>query len=155
MEKNLTYSEAKIKMENWCAYQERCSFEIRTKLYLFGISEEHTEKMLAELIETRFVDDVRFAEAYTQGKFNIKRWGKIKIRQHLKQKRIDNSLILKALDIIDPEKYLECIDHLILKKAKDFKSNLSFYQKKAKIHQYLGSKGFEFDLIESQMEGKI
>lgn len=144
-----------MKLEAWCAYQERCSFEVHTKMQTYGLADEQGVKLLEELKKNRFVDDARFAEAFVQGKFNIKRWGRIKIRQHLKQKRISNEMIAKAFAILDDEAYLQCIDRLIEKKLKDIKPELGSYQKKAKIHQFLASRGFEFDLVEDMLRGKV
>lgn len=155
MEKALTYTEAKIKLEAWCAYQERCSYEVLHKLQSLGVSDEWSVKLLSELKNNRFVDDARFAEAFVQGKFTIKRWGRIKIRQHLKQKRISNELIAKAFEVLDDEAYMLCIDRLIDKKLRELKPDLGAYQKKAKIHQFLASRGFEFDLIEDVLRERV
>ncbi len=149
MKKNLSYLEAKVKIESWCAYQERCQFEVSNKLGSFGLSYELTQQLIAELITTNFVNEERFAEAYVSGKFRIKRWGKIKIKQHLKAKFISTYSIDKALKQISKDDYQESIRKLILKKAHDFKVTDSEYQKKAKIHNYLASKGYEFQDIEN------
>lgn len=146
--KKITFLQAKAKMEAWCAYQERCQFEVSNKLKTFGLSYEQVDQLIAELIATRFIDEERFAEAYVSGKFRIKRWGKVKIKQHLKAKQVSNYSIEKALKTIPREDYLATILALILKKQKDLKTSGSLYQKKAKVFQYLQSKGYEFGDIE-------
>ena len=146
--KKITFLQAKAKMEAWCAYQERCQYEVSSKLKTMGLGYEQIDQLIADLIANRFIDEERFAEAYVSGKFRIKRWGKVKIKQHLKAKQISSYSIEKALKTIPREEYLETIMALIRKKQKDLKSSDSPYQKKAKVFQYLQSKGYEFGDIE-------
>ncbi|MGV3630719.1 MAG: regulatory protein RecX [Bacteroidota bacterium] len=146
--KKITFLQAKVKMEAWCAYQERCQFEVSNKLKGLGLGYEQISQLIAELISTNFIDEERFAEAYVSGKFRIKRWGKVKIKQHLKAKQISKYSIEKALKTISREDYLATILSLIRKKQKDLKASDSPYQKKAKVFQYLQSKGYEFGDIE-------
>lgn len=149
MAKIYTYLEAKIKIEYWCAYQERCQFEVNQKLKSWGLKHDTIQQLVAELISSNFVDEERFAEAYVSGKFRIKRWGKIKIRQHLKAKYISDYSIDKAIKQISQEDYQNTLSMLIRKKAMDFKATDTEYRQKAKIHTYLGGKGYEFEQIES------
>ncbi len=139
------YKEIKIKIENWCAYQDRCSFEVREKLKNFDLSNEENQKMIDELIASNFIDDNRFASSFVSGKFRIKNWGKIKITHHLKQKRIPKELILSAINEIEDDEYQEIIVKLISKKKKEIKTKLSEYEVKSKVFNYLISKGFELE----------
>lgn len=152
MNKSITYLEAKVKLEAWCAYQERCQYEVSNKLKALGLNYELTQQLISELISSNFINEERFAEAYVSGKFRIKRWGKIKIKQHLKAKFISSYSIEKGLKQISNEDYQATIQKLITKKALDFKATDSEYQKKAKIHNYLASKGYEFNDIENGWE---
>ncbi len=144
-----TYSflEAKAKIEAYCAYQERCHFEIETKLQSWGIVGEQQNQLIADLIVNRFLDEERFAEAFVSGKFRIKRWGRIKIRQHLKQKHISEYSIKKGMSCIDLEEYYATIKYLIERKTADLSKEKDPWQKKAKVIRYLASKGFEQNLI--------
>lgn len=147
----MTYSEAKVKIESWCAYQERCQFEVNQKLLAFGLARVERDSLISDLISTSFIDEERFAEAFVSGKFRIKRWGKVKIKMHLKQKFISNYSIDKALKQIETKNYSDTAISLVEKKMKDLKEKYSAYEKKAKIHQYLSSKGYEFEVIENAL----
>lgn len=142
-----SFLQAKTKIEAYCAYQERCQFEVSKKLHEWGIVGEQQDQLIADLISNRFLDEERFAEAFASGKFRIKKWGKIKIRQHLKQKHISDYSIKKALNSIDMEEYDVTIRSLIEKKANELLKEKDAWQKKAKLVRYLSSKGFEQDLI--------
>jgi regulatory protein len=108
---------------------------------------EDQEAILAHLISHNFLNEERFAEAYTSGKVNIKKWGKIKIKQHLSQKRISDYSIKKALENIDLEAYSRNISSLAEKKYYSLSKEPNSYKKKTKIYRYFASKGYETDLF--------
>src|SRR5690606_6510429 len=85
----LTRLQARQKIERYCAYQERSQKEVRNKLYELGLKNSaDVEELISELIQSNFINEERFARAYTLGKFRMKLWGRIKISQGLKQKGI-------------------------------------------------------------------
>ncbi|TKC01572.1 RecX family transcriptional regulator [Pedobacter cryotolerans] len=137
---------ALLKAESWCAYQERSQQEARNKLYEYGLHQNEVEDLITELIVTNFLNEERFAMAYVSGKFNIKKWGKIKIKQGLKLKKVPDRLIQKALNSIDGDKYLANILATAEKKLKVL-AEKDPLKKKYKLITYLQSKGFEKDLI--------
>lgn len=138
--------EAKQKLEAYCAYQERCELEIRKKLNSWRMYAEDIEILIADLIVNRFLNEERFAEAYVSGKTNIKRWGRIKIKQELKLRKISDYSINKAINAIDSEVYWNNLLHLTEKKIALTKEKDS-YKKRAKVYSFLASKGYETDLI--------
>lgn len=137
---------ALIKAESWCAYQERSQQEVRNKLYEYGLHQNEVEELLAELIVTNFLNEERFAMAYVSGKVNIKKWGRIKIKQGLKFKKVPDKLIQKALNSIDGEKYLANLLATAEKKIRVLNEKDPI-KKKYKLITYLQTKGFEKDLI--------
>ncbi len=142
----MTQREAIEKMAKYCAYQERCQFEVRTKLFGSGLSNDEIENVICDLIEQKFLDELRFSKAFVKGKFNTKSWGKLKIKQHLKQKKISNSCINKALDEISNEDYFNKLNGLIKKKNKLLVTD-NEYTRKQKIGRYLIGKGFESEIV--------
>jgi regulatory protein len=137
---------ALAKAEHYCAYQERAQQEIRDKLYEWGLWSNDVEELISELIQTNFLNEERFTQAYVSGKFNIKHWGKIKIKQGLKLKRIPDKMIQRALNSIDHDEYLKTIQSLAEKKAPLIKEKDAF-KHQYKLVSYLMGKGFERDLI--------
>lgn len=137
---------ALIKAESWCAYQERAQQEVRDKLYEYGLHQNEVEELITELIVTNFLNEERFAMAYVSGKVNIKKWGRIKIKQGLKFKKVPDKLIQKALNSIDGEKYVANLLATAEKKIKVL-TEKDPIKKKYKLITYLQTKGFEKDLI--------
>ncbi len=141
-----TPKQAKLKAENYCAYQERSQQEVRDKLYLWGLHHDEVEEVIAELISDNFLNEERFAVAYAQGKLRMKGWGKIKIKHHLKSKKVSDPLIKIALNKIDTQEYINIFEDIILKKSGKELSKLSALEKQ-KLIRHLQSKGFENELI--------
>jgi len=144
--KIFTPQQAKQKAESYCAYQERAQQEVRDKLYEWGLHQNDVEPIISTLIEENFLNEERFAKAYALGKFRMKGWGKIKIKQHLKSKRVSDPLIRIALREIQPEEYAEKLEQTLNKRLKKPISLLSFIEK-SKLRAFLLSKGFEQDII--------
>ncbi|MCR9172156.1 MAG: RecX family transcriptional regulator [bacterium] len=144
--------EAKTKLEALCAYQERCSQELDRKMRTWGLDQEDRDALLADLIANNFLSEERFADAYVSGKVNIKRWGKIKIRQHLKQKAISDYSIKKALTGIEDEVYFGNLKRLAEYKYSTLKGP-DDYNKKVKLYRYLSGKGYETEFVRKVVEG--
>jgi regulatory protein len=134
------------KAGHYCAYQERSQQEVRDKLYEWGLWPEAVENIIVRLIGDGFLNEERFAKAYATGKFRQKAWGKIKIKQGLKLKRVPDVLIKKALNGINYDDYLETLRIIVEKKSTLLNEN-NAYKRRYKLQQYALGRGFENDLI--------
>ena len=137
---------ALMKMQSWCAYQERCQQDARTKLFELGLWPEAVENIIVKLIEDNFLNEERFATAFARGKFTIKKWGRIKIKQELKQKRVGDYCLKKAMQQIDETEYMATLKKLIDSKRKLIKEK-SLIKLNYKLMNYVLSKGYEKDLV--------
>ena len=144
--KPLHYADAKAKAMAYSAYQERSLQQVRDKLAEWGQEPDAIERMLGELQTENFLNEERFARAYAGGKFRIKRWGRYKILQGLKQHRVPEAIQKKALTEIDPDAYWESLLHLLEKKNSSTREK-DPYTRKNKLAQYAISKGYESDLV--------
>ena len=137
---------ALAKAEHYCAYQERSQQEVRNKLYEWGLYPNMVENVITLLIAGNFLNEERFANAYTRGKFNQKGWGKNKIKQGLKFKKVSDPLIKKALQSINGDDYLQML-HKVIEKKSALLSEKEPYKRRYKLQQYALSRGYENDLI--------
>jgi len=137
---------AYAKAEHYCAYQDRSQQEVRDKLYEWGLWPEAVENIITTLIGENFLNEERFAKAYARGKFNQKAWGKIKIKQGLKFKKVPDVLIKKALQDIDHDDYMLALQNVLTKKAGTV-TEKDPYKRKYKLQQYALGRGYESDLI--------
>lgn len=151
----LTSEQALVKIQKYCAYQERCHKEVSDKLYGFGLWKDQVDAIIYHLIQDNFLNEERFAEAYVSGKFRFKHWGKTKIKLKLKEKKVSDHCIKKGLSQIEDEEYEATIKMLMNKKEPDYSKKYNGYELKTKLIKYLLQKGFEYDKIKSQIKEKF
>ena len=144
--KSLNKVEALAKLQAYCAYQDRCHQEVRSKLLDLGIYGADLEDIIADLIAENFLNEERFARSYARGKLRIKNWGKVRIKQELGRRRISTYCVRKAMEELDEEDYMGHLRALIEKRSKQEKEKNPF-KRKAKIAQYAIRKGFESYLV--------
>lgn len=141
---------AEARIKNWCAYQERSQHETRLKLHSFGLTTEDADLIISRLISDNFLNEERFALAFAGGKFRIKHWGRNKIKVELKQHRISDYLVNKALRSIDGDEYEKIMNTIIEKKLRSL--NTADRRKKYyAVLSYAVSRGFESDLVSAQL----
>jgi len=141
-----TIKETTKKIQSYCTIQDRCQWEVEKKMKEWGVSEIIIENILTDLILEKFVDEQRFTESFCRGKFRIKRWGKVKIKNELKIKKISNNCIDKGLLQIEKKEYMKVLKDLYIKKRDSLKDTNQFIRK-GKIAKHLQQKGFESNLI--------
>ena len=131
----------------YCQYQERCHSEVMTKLKEMECTTDEADEYIAWLISENILNEERFARAFARGKFRMLGWGKTKIKQHLKQKKVSDYCIRKGLSEIDETEYDEKLNKFAEKKQKELKSEKNQPTKKKKIYNFLIQKGYERDLV--------
>ncbi len=145
--KTLTPSQAKPKIEKFCAYQERSHQQVKRKLQGYGLNGMDADILLVELMHANFLNEERFAMAYARGKFKIKGWGKAKIKQGLKREGVGEKLIQQALASLGMDDYLDTLNTLATKKWPLIKG-ASHIEKVFKLKRYLLGKGYDFEAID-------
>ncbi|MGF1584557.1 MAG: regulatory protein RecX [Bacteroidales bacterium] len=154
LKKTITHAEALDKARKLCAAEEKCRFDIRKKLFDWGVSSGDTEKIINELVADKFLDEWRFARLFAVGKFHNNKWGKIKISYELLRKNIAKNTIEDALRRIDDEEYAEVLRKELLKKQRSIPTDDN-QELKEKLHRFASSKGYEYDIIEKVLDDLI
>ncbi|GAB3227714.1 RecX family transcriptional regulator [Algoriphagus aestuariicola] len=145
--KSWSLGEAKGKLETYCAYQERCQWEVRRKLYEKGIKGDSAEELISEMISSDFLNEERFARSFARGKFRLRHWGKMRIARELKLRQISPACIRLGLSEIDPEEYYDMLLNQAEKKWEKT-TEMEPTKKRYKVVAYLMAKGFEQDLVQ-------
>ncbi|MDC8098909.1 regulatory protein RecX [Chryseobacterium rhizosphaerae] len=149
--KSFTFDEIKMKLVNYCVYQDRCHAEVEQKMREFLLIEEAKEEIILYLLKENYLNEERFTRSYIRGKFYIKHWGKNKIKLNLKQKQISEKLINMCFDEIYEDDYVKTITRIY----EDYfskQTGLKEYQRKSKTIKYLMSRGFEYEKINDIFE---
>lgn len=142
------------KIKHYCAYQERSQWEVRNKLIELHVYGLDLENVMVELISENYLNEERFARQLARGKFNLKQWGKAKIKQALKQHHVSDYCIKAGLSEIDDTDYHRTLYKLAEQKWDSLNKEKNKFNKMAKTRNFLLQKGFETDLIHIWLQQK-
>lgn len=148
MKRQMSPAAALSRLQEMCARAEHCSSEIAAKLARWQIEPDVSRKIIDSLVDNRFVDDNRFAGAYTTDKLRFSGWGRYKIIRGLAAKRIPRQAVDKALERIDPEEYRQVCRHLLIVKARSIREG-NTREGKTKLFRFGAARGFEPALVAS------
>lgn len=144
---SFTVEEIREKLAHYCAYQDRCHWDVEKKMKEFTLIPEARDKIFIYLIQNNFLNEERFTRSFVRGKFYQKDWGRLKIRKELRFRNIPDKLTDEAMNEIDEKDYSKTLKKLFDKKSDSLKSERESFKKKAKIRNYLLQKGYESELI--------
>lgn len=142
----MTADEVLYKLAARCSVSEQCMSDIEAKLAKFDLPEEEKIRILRHLVEEKYVNDERYAEAYVRDKYRFNKWGRIKIAQGLRMKGIDRESIEAAMEAIDEQEYLNILRELLKSKRKSTYGK-NDYEVNGKLIRFATSRGFEFAAI--------
>lgn len=145
-QKSYTVQEATLKLMQYCAYRDRSQKEVEEKLREMRMIPQACEQIIIKLMQENFLNEERYARSFVRGKFRIKKWGRIKIKQELKFKEIGSPLIKIALSEIDEKEYYKTLVELAEKKVVLIKEKDPF-KKRQKLANYLLQKGYESSMV--------
>jgi len=153
LKKTVTTEQAYQKLKHYCAYQDRCHSEVKTKAFLLGMKKAEVEELTAKLIDEGCLNEERFARSFAGGKFRMKQWGRIKIKSELKTKQISYYCIAAALNEIDENNYKETLHRLAAKRWRSIKGpGTNLFVKMTKTRDYLLLKGYESALVANEIK---
>lgn len=141
-----TIKQAIQKLEHYCAYQDRCHEEVIQKLRSMKMDQDEIDQIIVQLIADNFLNEERFACSYARGKHRIKHWGKIRIVNELKFRKISQYNINLALKEITTEEY-EATFHNLAERNWESIRELNPLKKRKKFCDYVLRKGFESNLV--------
>jgi regulatory protein len=144
--RQLTYEQALTRITSLCSASEYCIHDINEKLYRWGISNTDSERIIDYLLDEKYIDEARYAQAYTNDKLRFSHWGRIKIKSMLRMKHISDRDINNAFDNISEEEYESILRDIIKGKAKS-EGDAEDYASRAKIIRFALQRGFEMGEI--------
>jgi regulatory protein len=138
----MSYKEALTYAMNLCSRQERCRSEVTGKLVSRGLSGTEIEAVLNALVKENYIDESRYAGSFVRDKIRFNKWGKVKIRYLLQQKKLPEPLIADALDAVDEEWYESILKEELLKKYRSIKGGKAS-DLRGKLYRFALQRGFE------------
>lgn len=146
-QKIYTLKEATIKLEVYCAYQERCHKEVNQKLREMRMIPKAVDIIILHLLKYNFLNETRFTQAYARGKFNHKKWGKQRIVRELRYRDISKYNIDLGLKEITDEDYENTFNELAQKRYFQLNTENNLQKKRKKLADYLLYRGWESFLV--------
>jgi len=135
-----------LRMCNLCARSEKCEFDIEQKLNKLEIDDESKDEIIEYLKVNNYINNQRYTDAFVNDKFKFNKWGKQKIRQYLKFKRIETIFVEKSLNNLNEDDYVNILTEILRSKRKQIKDE-NEYKVMQKLVNHAISKGFEIDLV--------
>lgn len=147
MRKALSAKAALLRLEELCSRSEQCSWDLRQRLFRWGVDPESHDEVIDSLMERRFVDDRRFAAAYVRDKYRFDRWGRLKIVRGLMAKRMPRSVIDSALEEIDVKEYARNCYQVMKSKLKGLPDDADAFTLRQRLLRFSAGRGYEPSLI--------
>ena len=110
------------------------------------MDQDEIDQIIVQLIADNFLNEERFACSYARGKHRIKHWGKIRIVNELKFRKISQYNINLALKEITTEEY-EATFHNLAEQNWESIRESNPLKKRKKFCDYVLRKGFESNLV--------
>ena len=128
-----------------CSRREYCTSDVQKKAEkaLEGDKEKAAE-ILDVLIGEKYVDDLRYSEAYAREKSSISGWGEVKIRYMLSAKGISKDIIVQALTQIDSQRAELRLEKLLENKYRTLKDDPQW---KFKLLRFALGRGYSYDEV--------
>ncbi|MNC18642.1 Regulatory protein RecX [compost metagenome] len=123
----------------------RTAMEMTRRLRQKEIGETIIAEVVQRLQQERFLDDPLYAKQWAEQRIANQRKGKMWIRQELREKGIDKTLISEALENITPEQELESALETGRKKWNLIRGDAS--DKRRKTGAFLMRRGFSGDMV--------
>lgn len=146
MKEKYSDNEALYKAEAYCTSAEHCVFDVQAKLELWNVAEEYRTKIIEHLKAEKYIDEQRYCVSFVRDKYRFNQWGRVKIIQALRLKRIPSDRITESLEAIDEEEYFSILSSLIEHKKKSIKARTE-YERNGKLIRFAISRGFEMEVI--------
>jgi regulatory protein len=134
------------KLRTICSRQEKAPADIISFLKKWDVDSSQHQQVIGKLRSEKFIDDRRYATAFTKDKIKFEHWGFVKIRLMLNQKGIDRKITDEVIKEIDRMEYRAMIGKELDKKRKSIKGTP--YEIWAKLARYGSSKGYAMEDME-------
>lgn len=128
-----------------CARSEKSSGDAMRLMRTWGVPEGERQGVLQKLIDQRFIDDRRYAEAYTREKSSLAGWGRKKIALQLRAKGVVREIVDEVLASLDSDEQSERLVDKLQRKLRSTKA-ASEYELRGKLLRYALSLGYDYDM---------
>lgn len=138
------------RLERLCSRCEYSRADVMTKaLKALEFNREAAREVVDSLVESGYVDDLRYATAFAREKSSLTGWGPIKIRMALSAKGIQRDIQDSALAEIDSSRADARLEKLMESKWRTLKGDP---EAKLKLLKYALGRGYGYDEVAATAE---
>ncbi|MFI3278168.1 MAG: regulatory protein RecX [Rikenellaceae bacterium] len=141
-----TAEQATAALEREGARRELASGDAYKLMARWEVAKEDRERIVQGLIQTRFIDDRRYAKAYIRDKINLSNWGERKITTELSKHGISREIIAQEMAEVDTEVVNQRLREVLEKRSRSVKHKNN-YELKGKLIRYGVSLGYSFEVV--------
>ncbi len=132
------------------ARREYATAELRLKLSHHGYGPDSIDEAIGALTEEGLLSDARFAEFFVRGRVD-KGYGPLRIRHELRERAIDDALIVEALAPYESE----WSSRAATARCKRFGTRLPVAMRdRARQSRFLQQRGFTTDQVRALLDGR-
>ena len=137
-----------------CARGERSTGDAMRLMRTWGVPEGERSAVVEKLVAQRYIDNRRYAEAYTREKSSLAGWGPKKIALQLRLKGIESHIINETLRELDDDTRRTHLDERLRRKLRTTKATTNF-ELRGKLLRYALSLGYDYDMAYSAVDAIV
>lgn len=147
IKRDKTPEQAYASLVRLCARSEKSSGDALRLMQRWGVDPAARGQVLQRLLDERFIDDGRYAEAFVRDKLRFSGWGARKIRTSLRLKGVAPAIIDRALAALDRTDTEERLLARLEKKLRQTTRYKDIYDLKNKLIRYGLSLGYDYEAV--------
>ena len=128
------------------ARSEKSSGDALRLMQNWGVEPSARQGVLQRLIDDKFIDDRRYAEAFVRDKMRFSGWGVFKLRAALRNKSISTDIVEDVLRMLDSNNMSDRLRECLERKMRTTKYTTR-YDLKSKLMRYGASLGYDFESV--------
>lgn len=128
------------------ARSEKSSGDALRLMQNWGVDPSARQGVLQRLINDKFIDDRRYAEAFVRDKMRFSGWGVFKLRAALRNKGISTDIVEDVLRMLDSNNMADRLRERLERKMRTTKYTTR-YDLKTKLMRYGASLGYDFESV--------
>ena len=135
-----------------CARSEKSTGDALRLMHTWGVPYAEQRGVLDKLIADRYIDNRRYAEAYTREKSRLSGWGERKIAMQLRIKGVEKEIISAVLaELMNDESKGERLREKLERKLRTTKAT-NDYELRGKLLRYALGLGYDYDMAIAAVE---
>ena len=150
--KTKTAQQALQSLMRLCSRSEKSTGDALRLMRTWGVPEAEQRGVLDKLITDRYIDNRRYAEAYTREKSQLAGWGERKIAMQLRLKGVERETISAVLaELMADDSMTERLHEKLSKKLRTVKA-ANDYELRGKLLRYALGLGYDYDMAAEAVE---